>query len=429
MSFIIRNIAGAPIEIDDIGIRIEAGQEISLIEEAGKDIAISADLVSAIQALDIIVLDPLDGSTPLTVAQSVEAVQAANDPHFRIKGGELVQLDDVDLTGLVDGYQLTYESGSGNWIPAPPGGTSTGEANTASNLGTGEGWYAQKVGVELQFKSIKAGSAITLTPSPTEILVAVDDTAINHINLLNVGLNTHTQIDAHIGDATIHFTEGSISHFNILDIGINTHIQIDTHIADLTNPHVTRIDNLNDVVLTSPAVGNGNVLVYNLLTDTWINAPLAVGGSGRLIQVQFGPIASIISTASTLLGPTAPLITEGVEVWSQPFTPVEISSNIRIATAFTINIAQNNTQLVVSFFRDALCVGVSLVTGTTKKFSYPFATTMYDTPGTLTPVVYSCRVGKDTGTTWYLNRTSDTVTVAGLMEQQAYTVEEIGVSP
>lgn len=49
---------------------------------------------------------------------------------------------------------------------------SGGEINTASNLGSGSGVFAQKAGVDLQFKSLVAGSNITLTPSATAITVA-----------------------------------------------------------------------------------------------------------------------------------------------------------------------------------------------------------------------------------------------------------------
>lgn len=58
--------------------------------------------------------------------------------------------------------------------------------------------------------------------------------SIDHTAILNIGVNTHAQIDTHIADATIHFTEGSIDHTAILNIGTNTHAQIDTHIADAT---------------------------------------------------------------------------------------------------------------------------------------------------------------------------------------------------
>jgi hypothetical protein len=63
----------------------------------------------------------------------------------------------------------------------------------------------------------------------------------DHFNLTNIGLNTHVQIDTHVGTPTIHFTEGSISHLNIQDIGTNNHGQIDNHIANVTtNPHNVR---------------------------------------------------------------------------------------------------------------------------------------------------------------------------------------------
>lgn len=84
-----------------------------------------------------------------------------------------------------------------------------GEANTASNQGVGGvGIYHSKVGIDLQFKNINAGS--------TKITV-IDDT-------------DNKEIDIDVDPA-------EISHTAIADIGTNTHAQIDTHIADTANPH------------------------------------------------------------------------------------------------------------------------------------------------------------------------------------------------
>ena len=65
----------------------------------------------------------------------------------------------IGLTQNVDDVEIAFTG-------------SLGEINTGSNLGTGEGIFSSKVGVDLQFKSLKAGTNITLTPSGTEIEIA-----------------------------------------------------------------------------------------------------------------------------------------------------------------------------------------------------------------------------------------------------------------
>ena len=56
----------------------------------------------------------------------------------------------------------------------------------------------------------------------------------DHLLLSNIGTNTHAQIDSHVGDATLHFTEGSIDHTAIANVGSNTHAQLDSHVVDGT---------------------------------------------------------------------------------------------------------------------------------------------------------------------------------------------------
>lgn len=63
-----------------------------------------------------------------------------------------------------------YLRDDGTW-QTPPGGGG-GEANTASNIGTGDGVFASKVGIDLEFKSLVAGTNITLTPSADEIEIS-----------------------------------------------------------------------------------------------------------------------------------------------------------------------------------------------------------------------------------------------------------------
>jgi hypothetical protein len=71
---------------------------------------------------------------------------------------------------------------------------------------------------------------------------------VDHDDLLNKGVYRHVEIDAHIDDDTIHFTEGSISHLNILDIGVYTHLEIDAHIDNTSNPHSVTADQVGRTI-------------------------------------------------------------------------------------------------------------------------------------------------------------------------------------
>ncbi len=64
-----------------------------------------------------------------------------------------------------------------------------GEANTNSNSGAGAGIVLAKVGVDLPLKSFTAGAGIALTPSSTELAIAVAFSAAIHGNLTGGSLH------------------------------------------------------------------------------------------------------------------------------------------------------------------------------------------------------------------------------------------------
>lgn len=60
---------------------------------------------------------------------------------------------------------------AGTYLDVPPPGGGSGTITGGQNLGTGSGIFSGAVGANLQFKSLVAGTNITLTPSGTEILI------------------------------------------------------------------------------------------------------------------------------------------------------------------------------------------------------------------------------------------------------------------
>lgn len=108
-------------------------------------------------------------------------------------------------------WTSTDGNGAGAWQAAP----SSGEVNTASNLGLGSVLFKQKVGVDLQFRSLVAGSGITLTQNADDITIAASggsgaNTALS--NLSGVAINTDLYFaDSGVGPSTRIISTGQAS--------------------------------------------------------------------------------------------------------------------------------------------------------------------------------------------------------------------------
>ena len=98
-------------------------------------------------------------------------------------GADLSHLHDVVITAPNDNDVLAYDAATQTWRNEPQTGGS-GEVNTASNLGTGAGVFASKVGADLQFKSLIAGAGVTLTPTATGITIVASGAggAVDSVN-------------------------------------------------------------------------------------------------------------------------------------------------------------------------------------------------------------------------------------------------------
>ena len=86
----------------------------------------------------------------------------------------MIIYQDVQLGTLVDGHGLVYNSGSGRIELAELPGAVGGEANTASNVGTGVSIFQGKAGVDFKFRKINVNTGnITVTQNTDDIDIDV----------------------------------------------------------------------------------------------------------------------------------------------------------------------------------------------------------------------------------------------------------------
>ena len=79
------------------------------------------------------------------------------------KRKSFVRLEELIELGLADEY--------GNLFPPSVTGVGEGESNTAANVGAGVGIFQAKSGVSLLFKTLVAGTNVTLTPGSQTVTI------------------------------------------------------------------------------------------------------------------------------------------------------------------------------------------------------------------------------------------------------------------
>lgn len=195
---------------------------------------------------------------------------------------DIEDLTDVDFSGSGTpqmGEVLTFNGTSWETQPLPAG---SGEVNTASNLGGGAGVFAQKTGVDLEFRSLVGAGGISVTQSGTEI--TIDGTSING-TVTSVALSDSTS-DFTISGSPV-TTSGTIN-IGLAATGVspgtytNANITVDSkgRISFASNGSAGGSLAINDLTdVNTAGVTNGQVLIYNQGSTSWVPATVLTGSS------------------------------------------------------------------------------------------------------------------------------------------------------
>lgn len=154
-----------------------------------------------------------------------------------------------------------------------------GEANTMSNAsGTGAVIAMGKTGVDFPMKRLRtANSILALSDQPDHVMFTVNANNISHSDLTNIGSNSHTQIDSHIGNNVIHRTinDASVANTDLwsaskISTEVNLAKSVDSHVDGATNRLFTNIlrSKLNNIDTSALSVAPLTTLTVSNLTGS-----------------------------------------------------------------------------------------------------------------------------------------------------------------
>lgn len=156
-----------------------------------------------------------------------------------------------------------------------------------------------------------------------------------------------------------------------------------------------------------------------------------IGNNTHVPQATFSIFGKIFGIAGNTVIPvtiTAPLITDGTEIFTETMTPATINSEIKITISLAFTVSNAASQIVATLFRDNIPIGAMSDTVANSN-NYQTVSFAIKDPGPFVPgvpVVYSCRFGKTGGNaTWYVNTNAAGEDFGGHLTNNAYTIEEV----
>ncbi len=169
---------------------------------------------------------------------------------------------------------------NGFFVITTGGGGGGGEVNTASNVGTGEGVFKQKLGVDLQFKTLIAGTGVNITSAADELTIdasSVGDMLASIYDPSNLQLDVYNKAN----ETGIEQITGSIITPPTLTATANNYNPTGFATANMIRQDVNA-NNRQITGFVAPALGVNRIIMINNI-NTASNDIRFVNNSGSSI--------------------------------------------------------------------------------------------------------------------------------------------------
>jgi len=173
------------------------------------------------------IIDGLSNTFSNIKDSAIASDAAINWDKISMVNAKLMDLD-VNPEGLVNGKSIRWNAGDNAWelyTPLVVGVAGTGDITTATNLGTGFTIFKEKTSGNFNFRTITAGSNVTITPS-------VDGNELSIASAVGVG-EANTAANVGTGEGLI-FKNKTSTTINLRKLAAGPNITIATGTDDVT---------------------------------------------------------------------------------------------------------------------------------------------------------------------------------------------------
>jgi len=240
----------------------------------------------------VVLEDTSQTLTQKTIDADFNAISNIDDAEIKNSAG-------IDVSKLSGGSVDNSEFDRLDGLVADIQPQLNGKVDNAANVGTGFGWFKQKSGIDLQFKSVTAGSNIVITPSADEIQISATSSGgeVNTASNLGTGRNTFKQkIGVDLQFRSLTQGQGITLTENSDDISIGTNFKIDGISQSCTGTDKVSAISYNnvtgDTIITCSSdqtgVGSGIPLPSNKKHGYVIPSDATPLGAGILEGAVFG---------------------------------------------------------------------------------------------------------------------------------------------